>query len=129
MKQLLIALIFIAAGCAGDDKKTVIDNGTDPVVGNGEILFKNNCDSCHKIDKDFTGPALRGSFERWPDKKSMYNFIRNPSQSENAYVIALRKKWAPAMMTSFKLSDSELDSIMNYCSKYDPVPVVVKVAE
>jgi cytochrome c len=80
-------------------------------------LFKNNCASCHKRDKDFTGPALKGSLERWGDKKAMFDFIRNPGKSivENAYAKQLFEKWNRTMMTPSSLSDTELDAIMNYC--------------
>jgi cytochrome c551/c552 len=34
------------------------------IAADGEALFKANCASCHKPDKDFSGPALKG----WKDK-------------------------------------------------------------
>ncbi|MEP7238497.1 MAG: cytochrome c [Ferruginibacter sp.] len=128
MKRLiLIIIIFLVAGCGENDKKATTENVVTPVTNsNGEILFKANCASCHKIDKNFTAPALRGSLERWTDKKAMYDFIRNSAQSENAYAKAIKQKWAPMIMTSFNLSDAQLDSIMDYISKYDSRPVAVQ---
>ena len=121
-------MIFFVAGCSGNDKNATVEHVDIPVVSKGKMLFKNNCASCHKIDRDFAGPALQGSLERWGgDKKMMYDFIRNSAQIENAYTITLKKRWSPAIMTSFNLSDAELDSIMNYCSKYEPGPVAVVV--
>jgi cytochrome c551/c552 len=115
MKQLLIVLIFFIAGCSGDDKKTSADNTIADANINGKILFKANCASCHKPDKNFTAPALKGALQRWSgNKKAMYAFIRNPAQPVNAYAEALKKKWAPTIMTAFKLSDAELDAIMKY---------------
>jgi cytochrome c551/c552 len=115
MKQFLIVLAFFVAGCTSDDKKASTDDTIAEENINGEILFKANCASCHKPDKDFTAPALKGALQRWSgDKKTMYAFISNSTQSENAYTKALKKKWAPAIMTSFKLSDAELDAIMKY---------------
>jgi cytochrome c551/c552 len=99
----------------------VIDNVDTPEVSKGETLFKTNCASCHRIDKDLSGPALKGALERWGgNKKAMYSFIRNPAKSviENAYAKQLFEKWN-IMMTSFNLSDPELDSIINYCEKYN----------
>ena len=119
-KLILIAIIFFAAGCAEPDKKTVIDNIDTPPISNGEILFKNNCASCHKVDKDFTGPALNGALQRWGgDKKAMYAFIRNPMKSvqENPYAKQLFEKWNKTMMMPSTLSDTEIDSIMKYCEK------------
>lgn len=126
MRLILIAIIFLFAGCTGNDKKTVIDYEETHVSSDGELLFKNNCASCHKCDKDFTGPALLGALERWGgDKKAMYEFIRNPSRSivENAYAKKLYEKWNKTMMIPFPFSDAELDALMNYCSNADP-PIV-----
>ena len=118
------------ASCAGNDKKATVNDVDNPVVSNGEILFKSNCAACHKIDKDFTGPALKGALVRWGnDKKAMYDFIRNSNKliAENAYARQLSKKWAPTIMTSFNLSDAKIDSIMSYCENYVK-PKVVSVA-
>jgi cytochrome c551/c552 len=106
--------VFFVAGCSNNDK-----NASSETNGSGEILFKNNCASCHKPDKDFTAPALKGSLQRWGgDKKAMYDFIKNPSQNENGYSLALKKKWSPALMTAFPtLSDEDLDAIMKYVEK------------
>lgn len=32
---------------------------------NGRALFKSNCASCHNPTSDGTGPALKGTVERW----------------------------------------------------------------
>jgi cytochrome c551/c552 len=128
---ILIAIIFFVAGCTWDDKKTSTDVDT-PEISSGETLFKANCASCHRVNKDFTGPALKGSLERWGgDKKTMYEFIRNPTKSivENPYAKQLFEKWNKTMMISFDLSDAELDSIMDYCKKYDSGPVAIKVVD
>lgn len=121
MRILFIVLISFATGCATKDKKAEPGNTAVVVKTEGEILFKNNCAPCHKIDKDFTGPALKGSLARWGDKKAMYDFIRNPSKSinENAYARQLDEKWKGVMMTSFaNLTDAEIEAIMNYCESY-----------
>jgi len=122
MRYIFFVLILLAAGCAGNDKKAGTDNTVTTTNIDGESLFKRNCASCHKVDKDFTAPALLGSLQRWGgDKKAMYDFIRDPSQNQNEYISNLKKKWAPAIMTSFNfLSDAELDAIMNYTSFADP---------
>jgi cytochrome c551/c552 len=119
MKLILIALLFLVGGCAGYDKKTSTEYTTSTANINGEILFKANCASCHKPDKDFTGPALKGALQRWGgDKKTMYAFIKNPMKSvqENAYAKKVFGKWNKTQMTAFTmLSDAEIDAIMKYC--------------
>jgi mono/diheme cytochrome c family protein len=115
MKQLLIVVIFFVAGCTGNDKEASADDTIAEANIDGETLFKANCASCHKTDNDFTGPALKVSLKRWGgDKKVMYAFIRNPAKPLNEYAEALKKKWSPAIMTSFNFSDAQLDAIMNY---------------
>jgi mono/diheme cytochrome c family protein len=38
----------------------------------GKALFQQNCQNCHALDKQLTGPALRGFLNRgpWGDRKS-----------------------------------------------------------
>ncbi|HNU87150.1 MAG TPA: cytochrome c [Ferruginibacter sp.] len=109
---LLIAIVVIGTFLIIDQ------NQKQPVKQiDGAGLFKSNCASCHKADKDFTGPLLKGSLQRWGgDKKEMYAFIRNPAESvnKNAYAKRLFAKWGKVQMTSFRLSDTELDAMMDY---------------
>jgi len=113
---ILIAIIFFVAGCAGDDKNAPADNTIADANIDGKKLFY-QCSSCHRLDKDFIGPVLKGSLKRWGgDKKAMYAFIRNPMESvqENAYAKKLFEKWNKTQMTAFPLSDAEIDAIMKY---------------
>jgi len=119
MRVFLIAIIFLATSCTGNDKKSSAENTVVTESVDGELLFKNNCASCHRANQDFTGPALNAALERWGgDKKAMYDFIRNPAKSiaENPYAKQLFEKWNKTMMTPSALSDTELDAIMNFCS-------------
>lgn len=122
MKYLFIIIIFLIAGCAGDDKKAQSENTVATTNIDAERLYKNNCASCHKLGKDFTGPNLKGSLKKWGgDKKAMYAFIRNPGKSilENAYAKKVFEKWKKIPMTAFPtLSDAELDAIMNHVETY-----------
>ena len=86
---------------------------------NGEQLFKQNCASCHAIDKDVTGPALAGVAERGPwaeDKKNLYQWVHNPAgfMAKNPYTQALKAKYG-VMMTGFpQLKENEIDAIIGY---------------
>ena len=53
-------------------------------ITKGNVIFYDNCASCHSVKKDLTGPALKGSMQRLlpvhnGDKKGIYDFIRNPA--------------------------------------------------
>ncbi len=90
----------------------------------GEALFKSNCASCHKIDKDFTGPALKGWKDRVPGGDWIYQWLHNPAAQNDAYATALKDKWKPVIMTNFPaLKNEEIDAIMNYVDN-PPVTVV-----
>jgi cytochrome c2 len=86
---------------------------------NGEQLFKQNCASCHAIDKDVTGPALSGVLNRGPwaeDKKNLYSWVHDPAgfMAKNPYTKGLKAKFG-AMMTGFpQLKNEEIDAIINY---------------
>lgn len=91
-------------------------------ITKGNIIFKDNCASCHSVKKDLTGPALAGSIQRLlpvhnGDKKGIYAFIRNPAKvmANIKYYQDLKKKFGGAMMTAFvSLTDEELDNIFAY---------------
>ena len=86
---------------------------------NGEQLFKQNCASCHGIEKDISGPALAGVLNRGPwaeDKKKLYEWIHNPPgfMAKDPYTQALKAKYQ-VMMTGFpQLKENEIDAIINY---------------
>ncbi len=116
-------------------------------IEKGKGLFKANCASCHKIDKDFTGPNLYGITERRP-KQWLYAFTRNPIKLisdgyytdgpeqpavvdsthqeiiPDFYSACLAHKWRPALMTSFpQLTDTDLDALYAYVkSESDKLP-------
>jgi mono/diheme cytochrome c family protein len=92
---------------------------TAPAI-DGERLYKSKCAQCHKCDRDLSGPALNGTMQNWPDKKTFYAFVRNSQEviKTNAYAKALYKKWKNTNMPAYPaLSDKDIDAIMNFCSK------------
>ena len=87
----------------------------------GEILFKENCKSCHKIYQDVVGPALAGITER-RSRKWLYAFIKNSSrmiQKGDTTAVNVYEKYGRSEMTSFSdLTNSEIDSILIYIEAY-----------
>lgn len=91
------------------------------LAADGEALFKSNCASCHKVDKDFTGPALKGWKDRVPEGDWIYHWIASPSKmiATDAYSKDLFKKWGPTTMTAFpSLSKDDIDAILKYVDDY-----------
>jgi cytochrome c2 len=88
----------------------------------GKALFGTNCASCHKVDKDLTGPALMGVEDRWPDKKNLHAWIHNNSAfraTGDKYANDLFNKWNHTQMNLFpNLSDADIDAILKYIREY-----------
>lgn len=90
----------------------------DPAAG--KALFNTNCAACHKLDKDMTGPALRGVAERL-EKDWLFDWIRNSSKMIKAgdpYAVEVFEKYNSVPMTAFpQLSDADLENILAYTSE------------
>lgn len=99
----------------------------------GEALFKANCAACHKPDKDFTGPALKGWKDRVPEGDWIYNWIANSTslRETDKYAKEISAKWNNVIMTSFtSLKKDEVDAILKYVDDYAPaVPPAGKTPE
>lgn len=98
--------------------------GFTPVVAqDGKALFNANCASCHKMDKDLTGPALQGVTERWSSRDLLKKWIKNwpdAVATGDAYAVKI-KDWSPAAMTSFAaLPDADIEAIVTYIEKWTP---------
>lgn len=64
----ILAFLLISAGAYAQVDQAVYDQG--------EKLFKANCGSCHKPDKDMTGPAVVSATARW-EGRVMHEWVKN----------------------------------------------------
>lgn len=87
----------------------------------GRKLFKQNCAVCHDImDREFTGPGLKGIYERIPEPKVKWlgNYIRNNLKVHNSgdkYAKSLRLKYPKDTMSVFEyLTEQEINDLMIY---------------
>lgn len=89
----------------------------------GKSLFEKNCNTCHAVDK--TDNFLVGFENRgpWGDRRELYKWIRNPQDytlhDTTGYTRALKEKYGISMLPSPKLSDGEIDKIIDYLIKAD----------
>jgi mono/diheme cytochrome c family protein len=88
----------------------------------GEKVFKGNCASCHKPDKDMTGPALKGAKARWEGKGDIHAWIKNSQgylkSSGNPYATELFAKWNKSVMTPNAISDADIDAVLYYVDNF-----------
>jgi hypothetical protein len=104
------------------DPETLPVNPQLTALDSGKVLFKDNCASCHAIDKDATGPALGLVTKRLlpllgEDKLGLdhlYEFTRYPAKvmAYSSYFQCLKQQFGGAMMSSFPdLTDNDLDKL------------------
>ncbi len=123
----LAAVLFLFSGVAQAQPADAA------LYSQGEKLFKGNCASCHKPDKDLTGPMLSGARARWEGKGDIYAWIKNSSaylKTGNPYATELFNKWNKSVMTAQALTNEEIDAVLYYADNYvPPVPVGPKTPE
>ena len=84
----------------------------------GKALFNQKCASCHAIDKNLVGPALKGVEDRWDDKAMLYDWVRNSAAViKKGYprAVAVYNEYNKVQMTAFpELKDADIDAILAY---------------
>ena len=87
----------------------------DPVLAEkGKALFTNKCTACHKIEKRFVGPALKGITEKRTPEWIM-NMILAPEKmvAENAEAKKLLAEYLSPMANQ-SLTEEEARAILEY---------------
>ena len=92
----------------------------------GEVIFKANCASCHKPDKDYTGPALKGARDREPNKEWAYKWVDNVNTmvESDPYAKALMAKMGGQKMTQFNLKKEEIKAVLDWADAYT-APLII----
>lgn len=84
----------------------------------GKALFQQKCASCHAVDKNLTGPALKGVEDRWPNKADLYRWIRNSAaliKEGHPRAVEVFNQYNKIQMTAFpELKDADIDAILAY---------------
>jgi cytochrome c551/c552 len=84
----------------------------------GKAIFQAKCAACHAIDKNLTGPALKGVEERWPEKADLYGWIRNSAaliKAGHPRAVAVYAEYNKIQMPAFpELKDADIDAILAY---------------
>jgi cytochrome c2 len=97
------------------DPEALLTKEEVAVTETGEKLFKSSCTNCHKMDKDYTGPAMAYITERrcyqW-----LKAFTRNSSIMNDPVSQCLKKTWNNSVMTAFgeNMTDQRCDSLYAY---------------
>ena len=91
----------------------------------GKSLFNDNCNACHRLGYGVEGPSLFTIEQRIPDKRLLYDWIRNSSavlKSGNKYFNTLVSKYGGVRMTDFpQLTDDDITAILEYIQQENTV--------
>lgn len=112
----LLTFLLVAGGASAQVDQAQYDSG--------EKLFKANCGSCHKPDKDMTGPAVAGATERWDGKGDLHLWIKDSQgyiKSGNAHAKEIFEKWNKIVMPAQPLSTEEIDAVLYYADHFATV--------
>lgn len=110
--------VLISCSSSPENKNTSLPVvPISPALELGKQLFYGKCASCHMVNKELTGPALKGAEDRWPDKQKMYAFIRNSNSviQTDKYARDLWLHYNQTAMTKHPdLKDEDIRNILDY---------------
>lgn len=117
MKKIILSLFLftVLIACAGNSKEGKNESGTDetaitasndPVYQKGlELVARNNCLTCHKVDDVFTGPSYRQIAKRYKGASAA-----EVAELAQKIIKGGNGMWGSAMMTphpGISLQDAE----------------------
>lgn len=119
MKKTGIAcfIIFFLWACGPQAEEQPVSPAEIAQNSDGKKLFMARCASCHMVNRELSGPALKGVTSRWPDAQKLYAFIRNSEEmvGSDAYSRQLWLKYNQTIMPAQPdLSDAQIKSILDY---------------
>lgn len=99
----------------------------------GEKLFKQNCTSCHNLEKKSIGPMLQGARAKWAERtggdEAIVSWIKNSQQyikkSSDSYAKDLYAEWG-TVMTPMALTGDEALAILDFVDAYVPATPTVE---
>ena len=97
-----------------------LGNTSNAVAQEGEQLFKSRCNTCHQIDKNSTGPKLKGVKQKWADAgegENLYAWISNSTALIASGKSQLAKDisgYSPTAMPAQTITNAEVDAIFEY---------------
>ena len=95
----------------------------------GAALFKAKCNTCHMVDKNSTGPLLKGAKQKWNDAgegELIYEWVKNPQTliaSGKSKMANEIKSFSPTDMSPQSVTKEEIDAILNYIDTYQAATV------
>jgi cytochrome c551/c552 len=99
--------------------------GDDALADKGKTVFEQNCKSCHAINEQVVGPALKDAPKRWPSEAALINFIKYPQKTiegGDAYAKGLYAKFNQFMPNQDALGEDNIKAVIAYIKKESAAP-------
>ena len=99
----------------------IVGFSTKSFAQDGKAIFQQKCAACHAVDKNLTGPALKGIEERWPEKADLYKWVQNSAaliKAGHPRAVAVYNEYNKIQMPAFpELKEADIDAIFAYVSE------------
>lgn len=96
---------------------------TEMVLSKGKLLFQQNCQSCHPLDRRADPQLLKGFSQRgpWTNRENVYEWLRNPAafMKKNVYAKGLKEEYGVMMLAFPTLKNEDIDAIIDYINMAD----------
>jgi mono/diheme cytochrome c family protein len=112
--SLLLSMMLFSSCKSGSDKNSIANDSS--TVARGQILFNQNCTSCHNFVQDGIGPNLSGLTTK-ASVDWIRRFIKDPKsmiESGDERAQELFKKYHTVMPSYASYTDKETDTIISY---------------
>ena len=103
-----------AVGIGPVESLTFIDYNEE-LAAKGDVLFGQKCTACHKIDKRYIGPAIKGIYKR-RNPAWVMNIMLNPTEmiKKDPIAIQLLKDYNNVVMYNQNLTFDEARALAEY---------------
>jgi len=88
----------------------------DEPLHQGQNVFKANCAACHKINKDFIGPALQNVMSVYTFETFTDYIIRKDLADKHFNQLNKDDKWQGSVCTSSLFNDRDIEPLFAYLS-------------
>jgi len=109
---------IITSFCSGFILLFLLTFSADSFAQDGKVIFQQKCAACHAVDKNLTGPALKGVEDRWPAREELYSWVRNSAaliKAGHPRAVAVYNEYNKIQMPAFpELKDADIDAILAY---------------
>ena len=110
-----IPSIDLSAVGIGPVESLTFKDYNEELAAKGKVLFGQKCTVCHKIDKRYIGPALKGIYER-RNPTWVMNIMLNPTEmiKKDPIAIQLLRDYNNVVMYNQNLTFNEARALAEY---------------